>query len=150
MSRTYHRSFTHLVWTTWDREPLLEGEIEQAAYALIQSQCLRMKVTVHALGGAADHVHLLVSLPRTLCLADFMEAVKGGSSKALNGTHGSPTWAFKWQGGYSDHSVSPSQMMLIKRYIENQKEHHAAHSLWPSCEPGALTSPARAGGDLPF
>ena len=154
MAHSYHRSFTHLVWTTWDREPLLEGKIEQDAYVLIRAQCARMKVTVHALGGVADHVHLLISLPRTLCLADFMEVVKGISSKALNDTHGSPTWAFKWQGGYSDHSVSPSQVTLIKHYIENQKEHHAGQSLWPSCEPEPNSFPtasdARAGGELHF
>ena len=91
MAHIYHRSFTHFVWSTWDRMPLLEGEIEREAYALIRAQCTRMKVTLYALGGVADHVHLLVSLPRTLCLADFMEAVKGVSSKALNDTHGSPT-----------------------------------------------------------
>ena len=153
MARTYHRSFTHLVWTTWDREPLLKGEIEQEAYALIQSQCAKMKVIVYALGGMPDHVHLLISLPRTLCLADFMEAVKGTSSKTLNDTHGSPIWAFKWQSGYSDHSVSPSQVALITHYIETQKQHHADQSLWPSCEPENnffAVSSARAGGELHF
>ncbi|MGI4788246.1 MAG: IS200/IS605 family transposase [Janthinobacterium lividum] len=154
MAHIYHRNFTHLVWTTWDRAPLLKGNIEQEAYALIQSQCARMKVTMYALGGVSDHVHLLVSLPRTLCLADFMEAVKGVSSRVLNDTHGSQTWAFKWQGGYSDHSVSPPQVALIKHYIENQKSHHANHLLWPSSEPEpklSLTkSDAREGGELHF
>ena len=151
MPHGYHRSFTHLVWTTWDREPLLLGQIEQEAYALIRSQCAKMKVTPHALGGMPDHVHLLVSLPRTLCLSDFMEAVKGISSKALNDTRGSPTWAFKWQGGYSDHSVSPSQVALITHYIENQKEHHASKSLWLSYEPDPKScSSAREGGKLHF
>ena len=135
MAHSYHRSFTHLVWTTWGREPLLIGEIQQDAYALILSQCRHLKATAHILGGVADHVHLLVSLPRTLCLSDFMEAVKGVSSRALSDTHGSPPWAFKWQGGYSDHSVSPSQVALITHYIEHQKEHHADKSLWASCEP---------------
>ncbi len=158
MAHVYHRNFTHFVWSTWDRAPLLEGEIERDAYALIRAQCTQMKVTLYALGGVADHVHLLVSLPRTLCLSDFMEAVKGVSSRALNDTHGSPTWAFKWQGSYSDHSVSASHMTRVRLYIENQKQHHADNSLWPSCEPPAKLpnansdalsdSDARAGGDL--
>ena len=66
MAHVYHRNFTHFVWSTWDRLPLLEGEVEREAYALIQAQCTRLKVTLSALGGVADHVHLLVSLPRTL------------------------------------------------------------------------------------
>ncbi len=137
MAHGYHRNFTHFVWSTWDRGPLLEGEIEREAYALIRSQCTRMKVTLYALGGVADHVHLLVALPTTLCVADFVETVKGVSSKALNDTHGSPTWAFKWQGNYSDHSVSASHVTRVRRYIENQKQHHADGSLWPTCEPPA-------------
>ena len=153
MPHVYHRNFTHFVWSTWNREPLLKEKIEQEAYALIQSQCTRMKVTIHALGGVADHVHLLVSLPRTLA-ADFMEAVKGVSSRALNDTHGSPVWSFKWQGGYSDHSVSPPQVTVIKHYIENQKQHHADQSLWPSCELETklsfANSSAREGGELHF
>ncbi len=135
MAHGYHRNFTHFVWTTWDREPLLDARIEAEAYALILSQCSQMKVTVYALGGVADHVHLLVSLPSTLAVADFAEAVKGVSSRALNDTHGSPRWAFKWQGGYSDHSVSASHMTRVRLYIENQKRHHANGSLWPNCEP---------------
>ena len=153
MAHVYYRNFTHFVWSTWDRAPLLEGNIEQEAYALIISQCTHLKVTVYALGGVADHVHLLVSLPRTLCPADFMEAVKGISSRALNDTHGSPTWAFKWQGNYSAHSVSASHMTRVRRYIENQKEHHADQLLWPSCEPPKPSVPnsdshTRAGGEL--
>ena len=142
MAHVYHRNFTHLVWATWDRAPLLTGEVEQKAYALIRSQCLQMSVTLYALGGVADHVHLLVSLPRTLCLADFMETVKGISSKALNDRHGSPTWAFKWQGGYSSHSVSASHLTRVRCYIENQSQHHTDKLLWLSCEPPALNGRA--------
>ena len=151
MAHVYHRNFTHFVWSTWDRVPLLEGEIERDAYALMRAQCTHLNVTVYAIGGVADHVHLLVSLPRTLCLSDLLESVKGVSSKALNDTHGSPTWAFRWQGSYSDHSVSPSHMRRIRLYIENQKQHHADNTLWPSCEPSDANtnnSDARAGGDL--
>ena len=134
MAHVYHRLFTHFVWSTWDRVPLFTGKIEQEAYALIRAQCTRMKATLYALGGVADHVHLLVELPRTLCVADFMEAVKGVSSHALNEKHGSPTWAFKWQGRYSSLSVSGSHMKVLRHYIENQKQHHAENTLWPTCE----------------
>lgn len=58
---------------------MLQGDVERHACALIRQQC-----TMHAVGGVADHVRLVVSLPRTLCISDFMEAVKGSSSRALN------------------------------------------------------------------
>ena len=31
---------------------------------------------------------------------------------------------FSWQEGYGAFSVSPSQVAVVKRYIENQEEHH--------------------------
>lgn len=31
---------------------------------------------------------------------------------------------FEWQGGYADFSVSQSNLMEVRRYIENQEEHH--------------------------
>ena len=147
MVNTYHRLFFHCVWTTWDREPLLTGEVEREAYALMRAQCARMGATLHAIGGVADHVHLLVGLPTTLCLADFAEAVKGVTSKALNDRalndkapddrRRSPAWAFKWRGGYSAFTVCAAHVPPVRRYIEGQKRHHADHALWPSCEPDA-------------
>ena len=78
-----------------------------------------------------------------------MEAVKGVSSRALNEAFERPAWSFKWQGSYSDHSVSASHMTRVRLYIENQKQHHADISLWPACELPAK-SEAREGGDLPI
>jgi hypothetical protein len=31
---------------------------------------------------------------------------------------------FEWQGGYADFSVSASNLEQVKRYIQNQQEHH--------------------------
>jgi hypothetical protein len=31
---------------------------------------------------------------------------------------------FSWQEGYGAFSVSPSQVSAVKRYIQNQEEHH--------------------------
>ena len=125
MSHVHFRMFFHFVWSTWDREPLLVDSIEQEAYALIHSACKQKRAEVYALGGIEDHVHLLVTVPRTVLVPDFMQLVKGMSSKALNDTHGSPTWAFKWQGGYGLDTVSHSHVARVRAYIQNQKRHHA-------------------------
>jgi REP element-mobilizing transposase RayT len=37
-----------------------------------------------AIGGAADHVHLLLSLPRTVSVAKAVQLLKSGSSKWLH------------------------------------------------------------------
>ena len=61
-----HLTFYHFVWATWDRVALLEGPIERHAYALIREQCEKMQCPLYALGGTADHIHLLVTLPAVL------------------------------------------------------------------------------------
>ncbi len=134
MAHNYTRLFYHFVWATWDRTPLLTGEVEARAYALIRHQCAEQVCKVHALGGVEDHVHLLVSLPTTLNVADFIKSVKGPSSRALNESFGRPTWSFKWQGRYGVITVCPSHVGLIRGYVEGQKQHHSEGGLWASCE----------------
>ena len=52
--------YLHLVWATYQREPRLVGDTEEIVYACIQAELRRMKCTLLALGGVADHVHLAV------------------------------------------------------------------------------------------
>ncbi len=134
MSHNYLRLFYHFVWATWDRAPLLTGEVEEHAYALIRQQCTTLGAKVIALGGVEDHVHLLVSLPVTLNIVDFIKPVEGVSSRMLNETFGRPAWSFKWQGRYGAITVCPSHVGLIRGYVEGQKQHHADGALWASCE----------------
>ena len=134
MSHNYSRLFYHFVWSTWERTPLLTGEVEAKAYAVIRAQSAAMNIKVLAIGGIADHVHVLVSMPAVRDLPLFIKSVKGVSSRTLNQIYGKPTWSFKWQGRYGAITVSPSHMGKLTRYILNQKQHHADGTLWPSCE----------------
>jgi putative transposase len=142
MSHSFHNGFYHFVWATWDRQPLLTEDIESHAYALIRQQCQLMKVKIVALGGLSDHVHLLVTVPTTLCLADFMENVKGATCHALNKAHAAPAFSFKWQRGYGYHTVSASHLGIVRRYIEQQKDRHINEKLWRTCEPPQPHVPA--------
>ena len=70
----------------------------------------------------ADHVHLLVGLRPTHCLADVLEDVKGSSSKWVHDEIGSSRFA--WQTGYGGFTVSPSQLEAVRKYILEQEAHH--------------------------
>ena len=134
MSHNYTRLFYHFVWGTWDRTPLLVGEIREKAYAVIRSQCTAQEAKIFAVGGIENHVHLLVGLPATRDLPEFIKNVKGVSSRTLNQCYGRAAWSFKWQGRYGVTTVSPAHMKRIIGYIEKQKQHHADGDLWPLCE----------------
>jgi REP element-mobilizing transposase RayT len=79
-------------------------------------------------GGEPDHIHLLVSIPSTVTVADFVMNVKKNSSKWLK-TVDSAYRAFAWQDGYGAFSVSHSVIPKTIKYIANQEEHHKRVSM---------------------
>ncbi|HYY15329.1 MAG TPA: transposase, partial [Gammaproteobacteria bacterium] len=75
-----------------------------------------------AVGGTADHVHMLVGLRATHCLADVLREIKRPSSQWVHETLG--VAEFAWQEGYGAFTVSASGIAAVKRYILRQEEHH--------------------------
>jgi putative transposase len=73
------------------------------------------------IGGTEDHVHLLLRLKATACLADVVRDLKSNSS-AWSKENGIPKFA--WQRRYGAFTVSQSQMDKVRVYIRNQEEHH--------------------------
>ena len=53
----------------------------------------------------------------------LLEELKKQSSKWIK-TKGKQYSRFYWQDGYGIFSVNPAQTVVVKRYIENQEEHH--------------------------
>ena len=74
------------------------------------------------IGGVADHVHLLVVLKATHCLADFVRELKKASSFWVHEEVGLA--GFAWQEGYAAFTVSASTRDAVGKYIARQEEHH--------------------------
>jgi REP element-mobilizing transposase RayT len=128
MRRNKLRLYLHLVWATWDRLPLITPEIERRLYRSIESEAQAQGCKVLALNGMADHVHLVVSFPATITIANLLKQVKGVSSHFVNQVLAPPT-PFKWQGSYGAFTVSRWDVDKIAQYVKRQKEHHAANEL---------------------
>ena len=75
-----------------------------------------------AIGGVADHVHLLIGLRATACLANVVRDVKAVSSRWVHEELRDRTFA--WQEGYGAFTVSPSQREAMRLYVTGQEEHH--------------------------
>ena len=75
------------------------------------------------MGGVADHVHLLVSLFKTLSVSDLMLNIKRDSSKWMN-SQAAVVAHFEWQEGYFAFSIGESGVDARKTYIAGQKQHH--------------------------
>jgi hypothetical protein len=76
------------------------------------------------IGGVEDHLHILVKLPPTIAVSDFLEKLKANTSKWSK----SVRRGFSWQDGYAAFTVSESQVERVRRYLQNQREHHARSS----------------------
>ena len=75
-----------------------------------------------SIGGASDHVHLLIGLRVTHRLADVLRELKAVSSGWVHNEIGDR--GFASQEGYGAFTVSASQRGEVRRYIERQEEHH--------------------------
>jgi putative transposase len=80
-----------------------------------------------AVGGTEDHIHLLISLPRTISVAKAVQLLKSSSSKWIHENFPSAK-SFAWQEGYGAFSIGRSQKEVTVRYIETQAEHHRRHT----------------------
>jgi putative transposase len=130
----------HLVWRTWMGQPMITPEIEPGIYRVIGSKCVELLCMPVAIGGTADHVHLLARLHPSIPVARLVGEVKGSSSHAV--THllarGS---RFRWQRGYGAYSVSFNDVPAVERYVREQKQHHALRAIEPGLEPDEQSLP---------
>ncbi len=85
--------------------------------------CRDLRAELVRVGGVADHVHIITTLPRTLSQAQFVETIKKASSKWIKALDARYR-GFFWQRGYGAFSVSPSQLEAVLQYVEAQQEHH--------------------------
>ncbi|HLM67106.1 MAG TPA: IS200/IS605 family transposase [Longimicrobium sp.] len=131
MRKPFTKLYLHLVWSTWNRAPLLTPALHQAVGKCLRAECVKLGVNVEAFGGVADHVHLLVRLPTTVSVADLVKQVKGSSSHLISQRLRVP---FKWQGRYGAFTVSPSHLPRVRDYVLNQERHHADGSTHPMLE----------------
>jgi REP element-mobilizing transposase RayT len=81
------------------------------------------KATTLAIGGVADHVHVLLSLPATLTISKAIQLLKGNSSKWLHEEF-QALRSFSWQEGYGAFTIGMSGVADTKNYIATQQEHH--------------------------
>ena len=129
----YWRLFYHAVWATRFRERLIGPEVEPVIHDLLRSKVIGLGATIFALNGMEDHVHLVLSVPPKLALADFIGKVKGASSARFNKS-GVLNRPFKWQEEYAILSFDTKRLPQYVAYVQNQKAHHARGELIPMLE----------------
>lgn len=116
----------HIVFSTKERCAYIESVWRERLHAFLGGAIRQTGAIPDAVGGVADHVHLLVGLRATHCLADVVQDIKTASSKWVHREICQPI--FSWQEGYGAFTVSPTQRAAVKRYIAGQEAHHRRRS----------------------
>jgi REP element-mobilizing transposase RayT len=122
MPSTYLSLHYHIVFGTKLRAPLIRAEWQSRLHDYLGGMIRGLGGIPQAVGGIADHVHLLFGLKATHCLADVMRELKKASSVWVHDELGDRNFA--WQEGYAAFTVSATARASVCHYIENQAEHH--------------------------
>jgi putative transposase len=127
MANSYTSIFIHIIFSTHNREPLLQSGFRNRLFAYMGGIARENKIKAISIGGVMDHMHMLALIPASIAIAKAVQLVKGGSSKWLH-ENIIPLKNFAWQEEYGAFSVSVSQVPEVISYIENQEEHHRIRS----------------------
>jgi putative transposase len=130
----------HLVWVTKNRSPLITPQDETFLYPYIKGKADTIGCIIHAIGGIHDHIHLIISIPPALAIADVVKRLKGSSSHALNHHPDRESNRFSWQEGYGVLTLGRKQLPRAIAYVTHQKQHHQAQTLIPILEPTSPTT----------
>ncbi len=126
MSSTHLSLHYHLVFGTKNHESLIASGWGARLHAFLGGVIRTLNGVPEAVGGVADHVHLLVGLRATHTLSDVLREIKSVSSAWVHENVG--VRSFAWQEGYGAFTVSASQLENVRAYVQHQEEHHRTRS----------------------
>ena len=112
---------------------MISAVIEGDLYRAIGAKCVELRCSPLAIGGTADHVHLLTRLHPAIHVARLAAEAKGSSSHAV--THQLARGSrFRWQNGYGAFSISLDDLPAVESYVRDQKRRHALGGVEPELE----------------
>lgn len=119
----------HIVWRPVYRREVLGEPIKSALEAMLHTIAYQHGMEILAVDVQPDHIHLFVSFPPALSIADAVKLLKGISARQLRllfpslkrQTRSDRLWAPSYYVGTAGHVSAAT----IRQYIENQEQHHA-------------------------
>ena len=123
MPGTFSQIYIHVVFAVKGRNSLIALEWEEELYKYITGIIQNKRQKMLAINGMPDHIHFLIGMKPSCCLADLVREVKK-SSNAFIQDRRFCKFKFEWQEGYGAFSYSHSALDNVISYINHQKEHH--------------------------
>ena len=123
MSQSLSKVYVHITFSTKHRQDIITNSIQESLFNYIGGVCKGLECNPIRVGGHKNHIHILCLLSKKITQIKLLEEIKKQSSKWIK-TQNNNFKNFYWQDGYGIFSVNPSEIDVVVKYINNQKEHH--------------------------
>lgn len=123
MAATLTSILLHITFSTKHREPTIPRDLLPELFQYMGGVCRDMHSPLLHAGGMPDHVHLLVSLGKTVSVSDLMLHAKRAASIWIKPKR-PQLGDFAWQDGYFAFSVGHDAIDAVRAYLNGQEEHH--------------------------
>jgi putative transposase len=123
LSHTKWNCKYHIVFAPKYRRQVIYGKIKVDVGRILRQLCDMKQVEIHEAEACSDHVHLLVSIPPSLSVSQFMGYLKGKSSLMIFDCHANLKYKYGnrhfWCRGYYVDTVGRNKER-IAQYIREQ------------------------------
>ncbi|MBA4408902.1 MAG: transposase [Odoribacter sp.] len=123
MKIEFNNLYTHFVFTTYGRQPVIPEKSRIRIEKYITGIVNRNSSKLYAIYVNPEHVHLLISKSPELSEEELASIIAASSENFINENRLTSV-PFKWQQSASAFSVSKSDVDRICKYILNQPQHH--------------------------
>lgn len=125
LSHSTYRCQYHIVFAPKYRRKVIYGKLKTDIGQILRKLCEEKKVEIIEANAMPDHIHMLVSIPPYLSIAQFMGFLKGKSTLMIFDRHANLKYKYGsrhfWCRGYFVDTVGRNEQ-AIKQYIKNQME----------------------------
>ena len=120
-----YRCEYHIVFAPKYRRKEIYGQLKEDIGEILRKLCEQKGVEIIEAEACPDHIHMLVSVPPYLSIAQFMGFLKGKSSLIIFDRHANLKYKYGqrsfWCRGYFVDTVGKNET-AIRNYIRNQLE----------------------------
>jgi putative transposase len=79
----FYQTAYHVIWCPKDRRDVLVGDIASALGGVVEAICLENSWPVIAKEIQPDHIHLFLTIPPAIAVADAVKILKGTTARKL-------------------------------------------------------------------
>ena len=123
LSHSTYRCEYHIVFAPKYRRRVIYGQLKADIGRILRQLCEAKKVEIIEAEACKDHIHLLVSIPPYMSIAQFVGYLKGKSTLMIFDRHANLKYKYGsrnfWCRGYYVDTVGKNETK-IREYIRNQ------------------------------